>query len=327
MSSALEITFKVLFSVVFATNLVGNTLVILVVSLHRKMQTPMNWLLANLALADLFIGLFFIPRTLFSDLYTHPGGLVGDILCKTLTYGNFSYLAAVASIMTLMFIAWERFNAVMHPHSSRARLDTKKIRLAVATTWVAAFIFDSFEFWIIKFDEQQNTCIYDWPVALWQTDVVLWCIGLGLVPLGIEAGLYSRVVYRLWGENGQTVEISQRSLMQQRKRLTKVVVTITVINTVLWLPIYTYYFVECFAGLSVAANAGSWAPVFFTITHLMVVLNASLNPMIYAAQDRSFRRHVWWLLKSPSAWKGRVIPEHQGSSRVHRLTVRTVTTL
>ena len=105
MPSVSEITFKLLFSVVFAINLVGNTLVILIVSLHRRMQTPMNWLLANLALADLIIGLFFIPRTLLSDLYTHSGGLVGDILCKTLTYGNFSYLAAVASIMTLMFIA------------------------------------------------------------------------------------------------------------------------------------------------------------------------------------------------------------------------------
>lgn len=181
--------------------------------------------------------------------------------------------------MTLMFIALERYNAIMHPHSSRGRLDAKKIRLVVAATWAVAFTFDSFEFWIIKFDMQQNTCIYDWPEALLKTDVVLWCIGLGLVPLGIEAALYSRVVYRLWVENNQTMEISQRSLMMERKRWAKVVVTITITNTVLWLPIDIYYFVECFAGKSLAVNAGSWAPVFFSITHLMLVLNAEPNDL------------------------------------------------
>ena len=295
---ATAITFKVSFAVVIASSLVGNTMVILVVSLHRRMRTPMNCLLANLALGDFFLGLFFIPLTLLNDLYVHPGGIAGDILCKTLTYGNMSYLAAVASVMTLLFIAWERYNAIIHPHSSRGRLSARKIRLVVLTTWVAAFSFGSLEFWIMKFDEQKNSCIYDWPDALWKTDIVLWCIGLGLLPLGIEAALYSRVVYRLWSENAQTVEISQRSLMLLRKRLTKVVVIITITNIILWLPIKIYYFVECFAGKSVAVNAGTWAPVFKSASHLMLVLNTALNPMIYAAQDRRLRRHMWRLLKN-----------------------------
>lgn len=113
MSFVIETIFKVLFSVVIASNLIGNSLVILVVLLNSRMQTPMNCLLANLALADFFVGLFLMPRTLLNDLYTHPGGWLGDLLCKMLTHACFTYLAAVASMLTLMFIAWERYYAVM----------------------------------------------------------------------------------------------------------------------------------------------------------------------------------------------------------------------
>ncbi|KAJ7378320.1 hypothetical protein OS493_023567 [Desmophyllum pertusum] len=294
---AKTITFKVLFSVVIASNLVGNSMVISVVALHRRMQTPMNCLLANLALADLFIGLFLIPN-LVSDSFTHPGGTVGDILCKTLTNGNITYLATMASILTLMFTAWERYYAVMHPYSSRGRINAKKFRLLVAATWVTAFSLESISFGIVNFDERKKSCFYDWSASLWKADVILWCIVLGLVPLGIEASLYSRVVHRLWGKNVQTTEVSQRSLMLRRKRMTKLVLTITIVNILLCFPIEIYYFVECFAGKSVAVNAGTWAPVFNAVAHLVLVSNAALNPVIYAAQDRSFRRHMWRFLKN-----------------------------
>ncbi|XP_078348430.1 QRFP-like peptide receptor [Oculina patagonica] len=295
---SLATIFKVLFSIVIASNFVGNSLVISVVSLHRRMQTPMNCLLANLALADLFIGLFFIPRALLNDLYTHPGGLLGDMLCKTLTNANITYPATITSILTLTFSTWERYYAVIYPHSSRGRINIKKLRLLVAATWVIAFSLELIPFTTFKFDEQKKSCFYDWSVTLWKVDIVLWCIVLGLVPLGIEAGLYSRVVYRLWGIKARAVEISQRSLLLQRKRMTKVVLTVTIVNVVLCFPIDIYYFVECFAGKSIAVDAGSWAPVFKLVSHLMLILNASMNPVIYAARDRRFRRHMWRLLKA-----------------------------
>ena len=178
MSIVMDTMFKVLFSIVIASNLVGNLLVILVVLLNRRMQTPMNCLLANLALADFFVGLFLTPRTLFNDLYTHPGGWLGDFLCKMLTHACFTYLAAVASMLTLMFIAWERYYAVMYPHSSRGRINASKLRLLIAVSWLVAFGYASLEFWIIKFDEQRKACIYDWSETLWKTDVFVWCIGL-----------------------------------------------------------------------------------------------------------------------------------------------------
>lgn len=303
MPLATTLVLQVLFGVSIALSLFGNTLVIAVVSCHRRLQTSMNCLLANLAIADFFVGLFSFPRTFHAGLYTHPSGLAGDILCKTLTNGNFIYLAAVASILILVFIAWERYFAVIHPLSSRGRINAKRLRLVVAVSWVAAFSLELIPLWVVNFNEEKKICFYNWSDTLRKIDVFIWCIVLGLVPLGVEACLYSRVVYRLWGGNIQTVNISERSLMLQRKKLTKVVLSITIVNVILCLPLDVYFFVECFAGKSVAVDTGSWSPLFKSVAHLMLVLNAACNPVIYAAQDRSFRRYIWRFLKKICCWK------------------------
>ena len=157
MPLATTLVLQVLFGVSIALSLFGNTLVIAVVSCHRRLQTSMNCLLANLAIADFFVGLFSFPRTFHAGLYTHPSGLAGDILCKTLTNGNFIYLAAVASILILVFIAWERYFAVIHPLSSRGRINAKRLRLVVAVSWVAAFSLELIPLWVVNFNEEKKS--------------------------------------------------------------------------------------------------------------------------------------------------------------------------
>ena len=46
---------------IFVLNIVGNGMVILIVMTSRRMQTVTNYFIANLALADVVIGLFSIP--------------------------------------------------------------------------------------------------------------------------------------------------------------------------------------------------------------------------------------------------------------------------
>ena len=67
------------FSALVAVDFIGNTLVILVV-LKNKTNTPMNYLLLNLALADLLLAIFIGPRFIFSHLFNHPTGITGDMI-------------------------------------------------------------------------------------------------------------------------------------------------------------------------------------------------------------------------------------------------------
>ena len=300
MSSTADITFKVVFSLMIIVNFLGNTLVILVVLRNRRMQTPMNYLLANLALADLLYALFFIPRRLLITEFRHPGGWVGDFLCKTLTHANLSWMASVAAVITLLVIAWERYHAIIHPHNSRGRMTKGRLKKFLIFIWISSIVFLLPETVVIRYDENKPACIFDFPVWLGKADATTWLFAIGLFPLGAMGIMYGRVVRRLWFNSDHTTNVSQRTLLKSRKRVTKTVLVITVVLAISWLPNLIYYFLEMFLLINdtttIQTNIGSSETLFRVVSYVFISINSTINPGIYATQDRSFRRHMWNLL-------------------------------
>ena len=91
----------------------------------------MNYLLINLAVADMMVALFVAPRFLLSHLFTHPAGATGTLFCKLLTGGNLTWIGGAASVFTLVAIAFERYYAVMHPYRIRGKLTYGKLKVCV----------------------------------------------------------------------------------------------------------------------------------------------------------------------------------------------------
>ena len=80
-----EIGVTATFCVMVTAALLGNTLVCLVVIQNRKMKTPMNYLLMNLAIADMTVAIFVSPQFIFSRAFVHPEGITGRWLCRFIT--------------------------------------------------------------------------------------------------------------------------------------------------------------------------------------------------------------------------------------------------
>lgn len=76
-------------------------------------RTPTNYLLVNLAVADIIVALFITPQFILIHSFKHPGGLIGTVLCKLLTGGTFMWLGATTSAFTMVVIAFERYYAVI----------------------------------------------------------------------------------------------------------------------------------------------------------------------------------------------------------------------
>lgn len=297
MTSTADITFKVVFCIMVTVNFCGNALVILVIVKNRSMQTPMNYLLANLALADLLFALFFIPRRLLVTEFHHPSGWVGDFLCKTFTHANLSWVASVAAVITLLFIAWERYQAIIHPHSSRGRMTKGRLRKLIIISWVSSVIFLLPETYVLYYDEEKNTCAWAFSDWLGKADSVMWLFAIGLFPLGAMGIMYGRVVRRLWFSSDETANVSQRSLLRSRKRVTKTVLLITVVLGISWLPNLIYYFLEMFLLINdtrtIVTSTNSSEKLFRVVTYIFISINSTINPVIYATQDKRFRRHMW----------------------------------
>jgi cholecystokinin A receptor len=73
-----------LYSVIFLLAVIGNLLVILTLIQSRRMRTITNLFLLNLAVSDLFLGVFCMPFTLVGTLLRDF--IFGELMCKLLPY-------------------------------------------------------------------------------------------------------------------------------------------------------------------------------------------------------------------------------------------------
>ncbi|EDO38976.1 predicted protein [Nematostella vectensis] len=92
-----DVSIAILGIILSAIAILGNLLVIFIITRHKSMQTAMNYLLANLAVMDAMTGLFTIPnvimertfsgdRTLLAVIVNSTSKSTGDILCKVKEY-------------------------------------------------------------------------------------------------------------------------------------------------------------------------------------------------------------------------------------------------
>ena len=91
-------------------------------------RTSINYLLVNLAVADMMVAAFFAPQYIFFRTFTHPDGVTGDVLCRLLTDANFGWVGGAASVFTLVAIAIERYYAVVYPYGNKGKLTSRKIK-------------------------------------------------------------------------------------------------------------------------------------------------------------------------------------------------------
>ncbi|XP_031556068.1 tachykinin-like peptides receptor 86C [Actinia tenebrosa] len=288
LSAASEAALTAAFGVMIFTDLIGNTLVILTVIKTRAMRTPMNYLLANLAVADITVALFIAPRYIFSHAYTHPGGQVGTYLCKFLTGEVFTWVGALTSVYTLVAISFERYYAVMQPQSIKGRFTLRKFQITAASCWTFATLWNIPLFTFFSFDEKNQLCNFVWPFPDFpKYHSTINAFVYGAIPIGTMVCLYSRVTYRLWfKQNDHTSAATQQGTIKARKRVTKMVLIVSIIFSIMWMPNLVTYPVSAYSEVALYDAVHVMSIVFVT-------LNSSINPIVYSLQSNMFRRNIW----------------------------------
>ncbi|XP_007434924.1 5-hydroxytryptamine receptor 2A [Python bivittatus] len=110
----------------------GNILVILAVSLEKKLQNATNYFLMSLAVADMLVGILVMPVSLITILYDYAWPLPKH-LCPI--WISLDVLFSTASIMHLCAISLDRYVAIRNPiEHSRFNSRTKAI-MKIAAVW------------------------------------------------------------------------------------------------------------------------------------------------------------------------------------------------
>ncbi|XP_063351654.1 5-hydroxytryptamine receptor 2B [Pelmatolapia mariae] len=111
----------------------GNILVILAVSLEKKLQNATNYFLMSLAVADLLVGLLVMPIALVTVLY-NSGWPLPEFLCPIWLF--LDVLFSTASIMHLCAISLDRYIAIKKPIQHSQYKSRAKALVKIALVWL-----------------------------------------------------------------------------------------------------------------------------------------------------------------------------------------------
>lgn len=126
------------YTMILLISLTGNTLVIGVLWQDRKMRKPVNYLIANMAAADLAITVVYMPRMMSSIIRSYEwlvGGTLGLALCKTVP--TLHLVSIKVSILTLVFLSIERFLAVSVFTGNK--LTVRRVKIIIFLVWLTSF--------------------------------------------------------------------------------------------------------------------------------------------------------------------------------------------
>ncbi|XP_064621065.1 neuromedin-B receptor-like [Lineus longissimus] len=103
---------------IFTCGVTGNSLVVIVICKNKDMRNTTNYFLTNLAIADLLVLVVCMPTALM-EIYTKEIWYLGEIACKALP--SIENCVANASVLTLLAISKERYDAVCRPFMTYQR--------------------------------------------------------------------------------------------------------------------------------------------------------------------------------------------------------------
>lgn len=180
--------------VLFTLIVVGNCTVLIVLFLSGKIRSRMNLFMANLACADLMVGLFLVlTDVIWKITITWE---TGDAGCKIVKFLH--VMSTYASAFSLVSLSIDRLTVVARPLQ---RAGNKRSWTLISATWVLSALFASPMLFLFYIEDQGDIrhCLINFPESwMWQLYLSLVATSLFIIPAIIIAFCYIVIVIVIW---------------------------------------------------------------------------------------------------------------------------------
>ena len=115
--------------------IIGNGLVIYLITTRRKLRTKTNWFILSLAVADFYFGATFFPRRSLCSIYDET--CVNNVIIIVYCISTFFMFA---SVMNLCMLTLDRYLAIVKPMRYVTFMTIKRVALLISAAWSVAFV-------------------------------------------------------------------------------------------------------------------------------------------------------------------------------------------
>ncbi|KAK4321487.1 hypothetical protein Pmani_007704 [Petrolisthes manimaculis] len=285
--------------------LIGNSFVILWRSLHSSGNRVHSFLIVNLGVGDLLMGVYLLivagVDLRYRGVYAiHEHDWKTSPLCQLA--GFISTLSSELSVFTLTVITVDRLNAIKFPFGVRGEEERSTTRLLMVGVWVGVLLLAALPLadidYFSNFYGRSGVCLAlhitsDRPSG-WQYSVFVFLV-LNLISFTVIAVSYWQM-YLAWRETHQAVRagvvVARGSAGGGDRGLGRRMTLIVATDAACWLPIITLGVISL-CGVTIPPKIFSWIAVF------VLPLNAAVNPVLYTfSADEGVRKHVRLLRQS-----------------------------
>ena len=294
--SSEDIVFAALYSFIVFFGVLGNAIVIIIVRKTPSMHTTTNYLLTNLAVADLLTLLLCPGMYDFAINHLMLNSTPGDIVCKLFAGNAIVCITFDASVLTLCVIALERYVAIVKPFKSgRWNLTSRKASLVITLIWLLAFILSFPDSLWTKYNTVHTSdmypCIRPWtlnhelPVKIY---IISHCLVLIVLPSILISFCYLSVLKTLkWNLADPVIVATDKNNM---KRLLRLLFSLAVAFCLLCLPFAGFFLYVTVLDSKQVEQSLTTLYLSHRIVRILIFFNSFVNPLLYTAQSSNYRQ-------------------------------------
>ena len=262
----------------------GNLMIVIAVVKDplKKLRSPFNYFVVNLAVADLIVGIISMPIGIYNHtleyLKTKP-----DVLKRVFTVTLF--ISLTASLLCLITLSVDRYVAITFPMKYRSNLTWRKCWIGSFVIWILSL---SLPLIYLKVGYINYLMIYV------NTAVVIAAITLVMTYIRIYKFLRGQIqrmkeISRTTSNETKMLE-SKRTL--QQKKVTRVFLWILVLFLVCYIPATIIVYILQFCATCHCESIH----VMRDTTFYLLTVNSCMNPFVYALKNKHYRHaltQVW----------------------------------
>ena len=241
------------------------------------LRTPSIFLIANLSVADFFMGIVSFLRAV-ELIYMYRG--LPDLLIVNITQYFIGAVSILAAVSTLMAMSYDRYTAIIKPFQYPQKITIKRAKIAIAVIWVNALVMSVLPVSDVK---QENF-------------LLAYCYSHFVIPSFVLTAVYVKIYKQIAVQSKELKQVrasltadNRRKQLERENRMVIAFILILFIFYCSFIPylifIQILYFCPC--------RSSNAVQVYRLIANEFLSVSSLIDPFLYAWRlpkfNRSFR--------------------------------------